>query len=83
MNITEAEIDKLKASKNEQAWNAVCDEIKKARAGQYPPDWWAKVMQSGLAANIQDSWSRIVSASTDAFAGIPNVKHITLTPPRG
>lgn len=48
MNITDEEIDKLKKTNNEGQWNAVCDEIKKARGGQYPPDWWSKVKQSGL-----------------------------------
>lgn len=52
-NLTQEEITRLKATKSEQEWNDVCDEIKTARAGQYAPDWWPRVMQSGLAAEIQ------------------------------
>ncbi len=47
-NITEEEIEKLKATNTESEWNTVCDEIKAARGGEYPADWWAKVKQSGL-----------------------------------
>lgn len=47
-NITDAELEKLKAAKTQGEWNAACDEIKKARGGQYPADWWAKVKLSGI-----------------------------------
>lgn len=56
MNLTEKEIEKLKATKSESEWNSACDEIKKARNGIYPPDWWPRMMMSGLIAEIQDSW---------------------------
>ncbi len=49
MNLTNEEIIRLEATKNEQEWNDVCDEIKTARNDQYPPDWWPRIMLSGLA----------------------------------
>lgn len=56
MNITQEELNKLASTKSEAEWNLVCDQIKLARGGQYPPDWWAKVMMTGMAAIIQGSW---------------------------
>lgn len=55
--ITDEEIASLRATKNASQWNAVCDKIKKARNGQYPGDWWPKVMASGLNSEIQANWS--------------------------
>lgn len=52
MNITDDEIEKLKNSKTESEWNAACDDIKRARKGMYPPDWWPKVQQSGLLREV-------------------------------
>lgn len=56
MNITNEELSKLRSTRSEQEWNSICDEIKAARNGQYPPDWWAKVMMSGLASAVRDQW---------------------------
>lgn len=56
-NLTEEEITRLKATKSEQEWNDVCDEIKTARNGQYAPDWWARIMVSGLARQIKARWN--------------------------
>jgi L-rhamnose mutarotase len=56
MNLTEAEMAKLRNTKNESEWNAVCDEIKAARNGAYPPDWFAKMMMTGLMSAIAATW---------------------------
>lgn len=53
MYLTQEEATRLEATKSESEWNDVCDEIKTARAGQYPQDWWPRIMVSGLAAKIQ------------------------------
>jgi hypothetical protein len=58
MNITEAELLSLNRTKSEEEWNNVCDEIKQARDGAYPPDWWPVVMQSGLAREIMADWTK-------------------------
>lgn len=55
-NLTDEEIIRLKATKSEQEWNDVCDEIKTARDGQYPNDWFMRVMVSGLAEQIKARW---------------------------
>lgn len=57
MDITQDELKKLKSSKTMEEWDATCDAIKAARGGQYPPDWFRKVMMSGLAASVQESWN--------------------------
>lgn len=56
-NLTDEEMAKLKATKNEQEWNAVCDEIKGARNGCYPPDWYPRVIIDGVADRVSASWA--------------------------
>ena len=58
MNISEQEIQKLKDAKSAAEWNAVCREIKSKRNGAYPPDWYEKVLGSGLMATVSDSWNK-------------------------
>lgn len=41
----------LESSTSAQEWNENCDKIKRA-CGGYPPYWWSKVIQSGLADKI-------------------------------
>ena len=57
MNITKDELEKLKSSKTIEEWNITCDAIKKAHGGQYPQDWFNKVMMSGMAAEVQKNWN--------------------------
>ncbi len=57
-NLTEEELAALKATANENEWNAACDRIKDARSGQYPPDWWTVMMQSGLSREIMARWPK-------------------------
>ena len=51
-NITDQEIEMLKACKTEEDWDKTCDTIKKARNGKYPIDWFPKVILSGLMDQI-------------------------------
>jgi hypothetical protein len=46
------ELDALKHVKTGREWDNTCDAIKKARGGYYPPDWFQKVLASGLAAKV-------------------------------
>lgn len=55
--ITKAELADLNAAQSEKDWNAVCARIKASRDGQYPADWWAEVMQSGLCASVSARWN--------------------------
>lgn len=50
--ITDEEIALLRACGSEEEWNATCDKIKKTRGGQYPNDWWPKIVQSGMMRSI-------------------------------
>lgn len=50
------EYTKLKAAKSAEEWDEVCDEIKAARGGQYPSDWYQRVILSGFAASVQMNW---------------------------
>ena len=58
VNLTEAEMAKLQKVTSSTEWNKVCDEIKEARGGEYPPDWFAKVVMSGLfnAIRVKNGW---------------------------
>jgi hypothetical protein len=49
MLLTSDELLRLEDSKTEDEWNNICDDVKKARGGSYPPDWYNKVLASGLA----------------------------------
>lgn len=47
--LTSEEMRRLQNSSSEKEWNAICDEVKHRRNGRYPPDWFQKVIQSGLS----------------------------------
>lgn len=42
-NLTKQELAQLKAATSSEEWNSICD-----RGGEYPPDWYSKVILSGL-----------------------------------
>lgn len=56
MNLTDQEIAKLMVTKSETEWNATCDEIKRGRDGEYPPDWYARIVLSGRMLSVQVNW---------------------------
>jgi len=47
-NLTEEELFCLEEAKDLKEWEALCDEIKRVRHGQYPPDFGEKVRFSGV-----------------------------------
>ena len=55
-NITEEELVKLSETKCNNDWSEVCDDIKSAHGGEYPSDWFAKVMLGGVAAAARARW---------------------------
>ena len=57
MKMTDEQIQKLLNTKSEIEWNAVCDEIKQANDGNYPNDWYARVMLGGVAYQAQANWN--------------------------
>ena len=52
MNLTEQELQKLQSATSGEHWNQLCEEVKAARDGEYPPDWYARVILSGLMARV-------------------------------
>ncbi len=58
MNLTEAEFLDLTSTKNEEEWNAACDRVKAARDGAYPPDWWPRMMLSGVMHRHFATWRK-------------------------
>jgi hypothetical protein len=55
--MTEKNLNDLKNTKNEREWNAVCEQIKKEHNG-YPPDWYGKVVLSGMMAKVVRGWGK-------------------------
>jgi hypothetical protein len=43
-----SELLRLRSSQSQDEWNAICDEVKSSRGGQYPHEWYAKVIASGV-----------------------------------
>ncbi len=54
--LTEEQLEKLKNSKSEKEWNSICDAIKTANGGEYPKDWFMRVLVSGLASMAKSNW---------------------------
>ena len=55
--MTETQIQQLLRTKSEAEWNAVCDEIKRTNGGDYPSDWYARVIIAGVINTAQANWS--------------------------
>lgn len=56
MNITAEELARLENACDRYAWNAACDAIKATRRGKYPPDWFTKVILSGMMDRVRATW---------------------------
>lgn len=59
MNLTEAELAALNATTSEREWNAVCDAIKAARDGEYPPDWLERVLFENVIVRARKRWAGV------------------------
>jgi hypothetical protein len=46
----------MRAAKSESDWNNRIEAVKRANGGDYPNFWFATVIMSGLAAEVQASW---------------------------
>lgn len=57
MNLTDAELAALNATMSEAEWNAVCDAIKAARDGKYPPDWAKRVLAARVLTDARKRWA--------------------------
>ncbi len=57
--LTAVELAKLEACPDEQAWDALCDEIKAAHGGGYPADWYTTVIaDGGVMARVANRWGK-------------------------
>ena len=50
--LTDGEMAMIEAVHTEDEWNNVCKVVKKVRGGQYPEDWFMRIIVSGIAARI-------------------------------
>jgi len=55
--LTDAELARLRACKTSREWGAVCDEIRRVRGGEYPPDWYEKMLATGEMAILKLGWA--------------------------
>ena len=55
--LTRDEIIDLGKTRNEREWGEVCDRIKAARGGNYPREWFRRIVVSGFMAQTQRSWA--------------------------
>lgn len=65
MNLTDEELEEIEKIQTSEEWKALCLAVKGRRNGQYPPDWYPKVLASGLADRVlarfgEDAQIRIV-----------------------
>ena len=51
-HLTAEELDQLKSCKNDEEWGAACRAVKEVRKGQWPPDWYEKVIKPGLIDQV-------------------------------
>ncbi len=50
MNLTQDEVDQLTIASTEAEWHRVCDRVKARCNGNYPDDWYVRVIMPGLPA---------------------------------
>lgn len=55
-NLSDSDLQALHGARSELEWNSVCDQVKKRHRGQYPDDWYVKVVLSGLIARKTFEW---------------------------
>jgi len=64
-------IDSLLATKSGDEWSVLVKGMLAKNGGEYPPDWFEKVMASGVTAQCEKNWGDAVSSSYKIPA--PNV----------
>lgn len=61
--LTSEFLAKLRATKNAEEWSVLVRGMLASNGGDYPPDWFEKVMASGLTAECEKNWGDAVSSS--------------------
>lgn len=54
--LTDIEMHMLLTTETENQWNETCDCIKRARGGEYPQDWFEKVILSRIVRKHMENW---------------------------
>lgn len=54
--LTFPELVRLSGSRSEEEWGQACDAVKHARGGEYPHDWFLKVIVTGLLTMVKAQW---------------------------
>jgi hypothetical protein len=81
--ITDQEMAMLEACKSDDDWNAACSTIKSARGGGYPPDWFSKVVMSGLAARVVEGYGGNFSMGLKAIKKDGSTEDLLFDPVTG
>jgi hypothetical protein len=55
-SLTAHEVERLKATSTADAWQREIEEIKARRAGEYPRDWWPRIVQTGIYTRALARW---------------------------
>ena len=55
-NLTDDEARALDVASDANAWNFACRAVKLARGGEYPTDWFPRVVLSGFAAQKEEQF---------------------------
>lgn len=50
------EFNAICAAQTEKQYYEAVDQMKRARNGEYPPDWWPRMVQSGMLRKISARW---------------------------
>jgi len=69
-------LSKLRATKNAEEWSVLVKGMLVSNGGDYPTDWFEKVMASGLTAECEKNWGDAVlssykASSPNANASLP------------
>jgi hypothetical protein len=54
--MTDSQVALMKSSNSEQEWNRNCDQIKREHGRQYPDDWYARIVLSGVSRETSAKW---------------------------
>lgn len=55
-NMSEKEVDLMRNSGSEQEWEKNCDIVKANHGGQYPEDWYARIVLSRAMRDTTAKW---------------------------
>lgn len=70
--LTDAQMETLKSTKSETEWNVATAKIKaETKGGEFPSDWYARVLASGMMRQMTLKWKEAAAAATGAKTTCP------------